>query len=408
MSIIRIAILIAASSAVWARAQSTQPATTSRAAYTLQKVPLPAGGFYWLKTPADYRKGDEAPLVVCLHGTDDPARGAVEFWSSQGMEQGAVWAAPQASGLGWAETDLVRLRETWADLQQRVTFDRRRVLLAGFSAGGAMAFHWLYVEGFPASAAVTLANYVPPRVTADAIAKQKQVPIFYGVGMVDINQERMLAGLSLLRDNGVLVRVHRPYIGHTLSPEVAEQAVAWFEEQCRQATQRQLDEAEAALRDGQRGIAARMYEDILAHRRWRQASDAQSAQAGLEQVQAWGRQRIEQAAAMAQAGEKLGAVNTLREVENAYAGSLLAEHAKGERLRLEADPAVRQLIAAQSTGRREREARDLLIGVQRLVAAGKFEEARQDCQTIVSLYGDTGSADRARRLLEKLPRRSMR
>ena len=52
-----------------------------------------------------------------------------------------VTVAPQAGAPGWREADLLRLRETWDDLRQRVTFDPARVLLAGFSAGGAMTFH---------------------------------------------------------------------------------------------------------------------------------------------------------------------------------------------------------------------------------------------------------------------------
>jgi poly(3-hydroxybutyrate) depolymerase len=400
-----------------ARGQVTRPATTSSPADVPQRLDLPSGGFYWLRTPSDYKRGDRAPLVLCLHGTDDPARDAIAFWASCGPQRGAVWAAPQASGRGWTEKDLVRLRETWADLSKRITFDEDRVLLAGFSAGGAMAFHWLYREGFPAAAVATLANYLPPGVTAADIVKHKQVPIFYAVGMEDINHDRMRTGLALLRDEGVRVTLVRPPLGHTLSPEVGREAVAWFEGLCRDATRRRLDEASAAMHRDQvtgSGQAAVEAERVLTQARWHDAESTSVAEALLTQAVVWGRGQLAQADRLAAvdrqggAGAALDAITCLRAVEGAYAGTSLAQVARSRRERIEADPAVREALAERDRRWREQEAMSLYLDVQRFVADGNFEAARRTCQMIVSGYDGTPAADRASALLPKLPRRVRR
>ncbi len=413
-------LLILSASAQPSLGQSTQPTTTTAAAATTtggpgvvtNRIDLPGGGFYWLRMPADYKSGDRAALAFCLHGTDDAAREAITFWAACGSRWETVWVAPQASDRGWSEADLPRLRQTWADVQNRITFDSDRVLLAGFSAGGAMAFHWLYREGFPATAVVTLANYLPPVVTADDVRRRRHVPVFYGVGTEDINHERMRSGLALLREQGVHVRLVRPPIGHTLSPMVGREAVAWFEELCREATRRRLDEAADALRrdpPAASGRAAVAAERILAQARWHDVENVRQAEALLAEATAWGREQLARADRLAATDRRTGAgpaaeaLAILREIEAAYAGASLAEQARTRRLALEADPSVRQAADQRQRRRREEEAMTLYLDVQRLVAAGRFDEARQTCRILTSTYADTPAADHARALLPKLP-----
>ncbi len=407
--------LIVAVFACGAWGQTSRPATATAgvADDAPRRIDLPCGGFYWLKTPPDYKPTDRAPLVICLHGTDDLASDSLRFWSSCGLTRGAVWAAPQASGRGWSDTDLPRLQETWADLRSRVGFDAQRVLLAGFSAGGAMTFHWLYREAFPATAVVTLANYLPPGVTAADVGKQKHVPVFYGVGMDDINHERMRAGLALLREQDVRVTLVRPPIGHALSADVGRTALAWFEELCRDAGRRRLEEAAAAIhRDKATGSgrAAVEAERLLAQARWHDAETVKRAEALLAQALAWGRGRLAEAERLAAEGRNdpqqgVNAAACLREIETAYAGASLAQEARARREKIEADPAVRQAAAEKDRRRREEEATALYLEMQRLVAAGKLDDARRICETITAGYGDTAIAQRAQNLLPKLPKK---
>lgn len=385
--------------------------TASAPAAGVQRIDLPGGGFYWLKTPAHYKRGDRAPLVLCLHGTDEPAADALAFWSAMGLPQGAVWAAPQAVGRGWSDADLAHLRETWADLTKRVTFDRARVLLAGFSAGGAMAFHLAYREEFPASALVTLGNYMPPGVTAAEVLKRKHVPVFYGVGTEDINHERMRAGVALLREQGVHVTLVRPPIGHVLSPDVGRAALAWFDELGREAVVRRLDEAAVTMHRNKPagyGRAAVQAELVLTQARWQDPESVKRAESLLAQALSWGRGRLAEADRLIQDRQQtpqhsVDAVMCLREIEQVYAGASLADEARARREKIEADPAVRQALADKERRRREQEAMSLFLDVQRLVADGKLDEARRVCETITSGYADTPAAGRARNLLSKLP-----
>lgn len=405
-----VAVLVAVATAANMReaavARTEPSATATASAPTIRQVTLKSDGFYWIRHPAGWSPGDEPPLVICLHGTDDRAEDAISFWSALRPDFPAIWVAPQASGRGWSEADLPRLRETWADLRQRSTFDAGRVLVAGFSAGGAMAFHWLYVESFPATAVATLANYVPPPVKPEDVRRHKHVPVYYGVGMADINQNRMLAGLSMLRDNGVHVTVYRPFIGHTLSPEVGRQAIAWFERLCRDETRRRIERAAAEADGGRQGPAAAGLERIIAQKRWHHPDDLLAAEESWAKITEAGRRKIREAQSMMTVGGGVEAVTALRQVEDAYSGSALASEARELRERLEQDPRVRQQLAEQERQRREKEAKDLFLHMQRLLAAGRFEDARKTCQTIVGIYGDTSLADRARGLLEKIPRRN--
>lgn len=376
---------------------------TTRPADGPQRIDLPSGGWYWLQCPPGYTDGAEPALIVCLHGTDDSAMDALRFWSTLGPAKTSLWAAPQAVGHGWAETDLVRLRETWADLQRRVTFDRRRVWLAGFSAGGAMTFHWLYRERFPATAAATLANYLPPAVASSDITASRDVPIFYGVGMEDVNQERMRAGLLRLRHLGVRVHESRPHIGHTLSPDVGRAALAWFEQTGRDDYGRRLDAARDDVRQGRCGGAAMLAERIVAQRAWHDDAIVAKAETLAAEAQAPGRTTMSEADALIRAGRAADAVGRLVEVERTYAGTALGADAAQRRQALEADPAVRAAVDEAERQRREQTAMDLYLDAQRRIVAGDFSAARQDCQIVVTNYGDTRAAALARRLLAKLP-----
>ena len=54
--------------------------------------------------------------------------------------------------------NVATIRAMLTHLESHVSFDPQRVLLAGFSAGGAMSFYLLYVERFPTTAVVASAG----------------------------------------------------------------------------------------------------------------------------------------------------------------------------------------------------------------------------------------------------------
>ena len=228
-----------------------------------------AHGFYWLVTPPGMRPDTRYPLVVCLHGTETRATDILNFWRSLQPGLPLIFVAPQGLGAGWRDTDLPMLHELCDQIADTIPCDPERILLTGHSAGGAMAFHLLYVEAFAASAVAVTANYMPPTVTAQQVERHSDVPLFYAVGEADINRPRMRRGLELLRGAGAQVTVRRPPIGHTLSREMGQAAMDWFMSQCRLTVDRRLDQARSVAEAGDRadpGLSAAGLEGLLRNR----------------------------------------------------------------------------------------------------------------------------------------------
>ena len=58
---------------------------------------------YWLDRPAGYGLTDRPALLIVLHGTDDTAADAMQFWSTRQHELPILIAAPQSVGKGWSD-----------------------------------------------------------------------------------------------------------------------------------------------------------------------------------------------------------------------------------------------------------------------------------------------------------------
>jgi hypothetical protein len=217
----------------------------------IERVELPHG-YYWMAKPAETDPQTRYPLIVCLHGTETRAADILGFWLSLEAALPFILVAPQGIDAGWRESDLTFLQELRGQTEQTLGYDPQRVLLTGHSAGGAMAFHLLYVEDFPATAVAVTANYVPPTVTAELVKRRCDVPVFYAVGEADLNRPRMREGLHLLRRAGAHVTVQRPPIGHVLSRRIGQAALDWFAAACRETTQQVLDRARRDLDEGSR------------------------------------------------------------------------------------------------------------------------------------------------------------
>ena len=80
----------------------------------------------------------------------------------------------------------------------------------------------------PVTAVAALANYGPPWITDEQVRARRHVPVFYAVGMADVNHERMREGIGRVRSAGGRVDLYRPTLGHVLDPTVAQAAVDWW------------------------------------------------------------------------------------------------------------------------------------------------------------------------------------
>jgi len=384
---------------------TTTSAPADRA--VVAKVPLAINGrntsaAYWLRLPPGYDDSQTPALLICLHGTDDSAGDMIEFWGKLRTPYPVMIAAPQGVAPGWRSDDLPTIRAMFAHLRDKMSYDANRVLLAGFSAGGAMTFRLLYKEAVPITAAAALANYVPMSITPEEVERHRSVPVFYAVGMNDVNHERMLFGIRRLRDAGGDVTLYRPGIGHVLDPVVGQAALDWFFEQTRHTLNRRIT---GAAKDENVAKAVQMLEEITAQARWHETAHVESARQGLEQLETPGRKQLDRSHKLIAKGHKADAAEELLKIETQYGTGRLGSEARNVRLTLEAEPGVRQELAKRTAKRREAEAFELYHNAQRLVGRSQFREAAERCRRIVTMYSDTPSAERAQFLLNTLEKR---
>lgn len=302
-------------------------------------------GFYLIGRPADMPAETPLPMVICLHGTETTAAGILAFWRSFEHTLPMVLVAPQATHAGWRDSDVKLMQELFDHVSRTVLYDPNRVLLTGHSAGGAMAFHLLYVQGFPASAVAVTANYVPPTVQAEHVRAHSQVPVFYAVGESDINRDRMRDGLALLRGNDVSVSVQRPQIGHVLDPGVGQAAMSWFESFCRAQGERTLNDARRCRPDdGCIGPVVCGLEAIIRHPATQFPDQVNAAVELLAELQQAGRQGLLRSERLLAGGRPMEAREEALRVERRYAGSSLGNEARRHRERIDALPEVQDFL----------------------------------------------------------------
>lgn len=378
----------------------TQPGT-DRIELTLPNRTSPIS--IWTYRPPGYAPGQRPPLLICLHGTDDTALDMIEFWRERRMRVPAVLVAPQGMGKGWTSDDVATIRATFDYTANCIWHDPHRILLVGFSAGGAMTFQMLYVERVPVTAVAALANYVPPRLTVEDVRGQRHVPVLYAVGMADINHELMRSGLDFLRSAGANVEVYRPPIGHTLDPGVGQATVDWFFDRCEKQTEAAI---KAAIRPSPIAPAAARLEQIISQPNWHPQAQVERAEQALVELEKPGRVQLRSAESLAAQGKAGQAAELYEEIEATYGLARLAVEARHRRERLEAAPVAGQQIRLYRASKRADRAMAEYARAQKLVSQRQLGEAAALCRRIVDVYADTPAAVRAEHLLTLLDGRT--
>lgn len=365
------------------------------------RVSVPGQGraiTYLLRRPAGYGFKDRPALLIVLHGTDDVAADAMTFWTQRRCDLPLMVVAPQAVDKGWRSDDVPALHAMLEDLRRRAPFDEHRILLAGFSAGGVMTMHMLYAEKWPLCAAAALANYVPPPLTADQIREQHEVPVFYAVGMTDINHEKMRVGLDLLRSAKANVDLYRPSIGHVLDPQVGQAAMDWLVLRARRAVTARIDAAKSRPTKE----TATDLEDIVSQARWHDPANADAAERALCKMEGAGRERVDQAKSAEREGRALDALNLLTTVEEGGISGRLTREVTELQNRLLSDAEVKQKWEGQRQKSYNEEALRLYRGAQKMVAASQYKEAFARCNQVQQDYPGTPAAQRAKYLVDLL------
>jgi predicted esterase len=158
------------------------------------------------------------PLLIALHGNGDRGSAALNYWRAAAQEGWLTVAiqssqAEMSSAFSWNDQELA-LREVaqhYAELRAHYDVDERRVVIAGFSMGGAIALRAILEGVIPATGFILLGPGGPPMDLAenwlpDITAAQPRGlrgSILLGEADQTIPQDEIRGLVGLLNDGGI-------------------------------------------------------------------------------------------------------------------------------------------------------------------------------------------------------------
>lgn len=196
------------------------------------------------------------PTVVALHGWGASAHdllGLAPLLHGGGAlvlcPQGPVEVpiGPGMTGHGWFPLEPGKppdpeefrngaraLRGFFQEARKRYPVDPERVVLLGFSQGGAMAYEWALSEAGSFAGLVALASWLPEPL-ASAVGKtpeQEELPVLVLHGTQDtmVSVDMARASRERLRELGVQIMYRELEMGHELSREALQVIARWLEE----------------------------------------------------------------------------------------------------------------------------------------------------------------------------------
>jgi len=224
---------------IGARPQTPAPATVAEPGLHRLEVAAGRGGRgrdallgALLYVPAGYRADRPAPLAVMLHGAGGTAEHGMSLLRDLADEAGLLLLAPGSRGptwdvlLGGFGPDVAVVDAALAETFARCAVDPARIAVGGFSDGASYALSLGLTNGDLCTHVVAFApGFMAP-------ARQVGRPrCFVAHGMrdavlpIDVCSRRLV---PVLERAGYDVR-YREFEGpHTVPPEVAREAVAWF------------------------------------------------------------------------------------------------------------------------------------------------------------------------------------
>lgn len=136
-------------------------------------------------------------------------------------------------------TNVDHVRESAAELEQMMTeqvsagIAPERIVLAGFSQGGAVALHTTLRTQQPIAGTMALSTYVPARDSADKEFNRDHtgLPVFMAHGTHDtvLPMEWGVRSCSLLRILGLDVEWHEYPMDHSVCPQEIDHISAWLQ-----------------------------------------------------------------------------------------------------------------------------------------------------------------------------------
>ena len=199
--------------------------------------------------PLHYERGYPYPLIVWLHGQGSNERQLLRIMPLVSMRN-YVAVAPRGTVAGtgemaggdytWSQADdhvpqaQQRVFEAIEAISQRFHVAPRRIFLAGFDAGGTMAFR--VALGHPERFAGVLSLGGPFPTGCSALAKlpeARQLPVLLAAGRRSslYGEAEVCADLRLLHTAGMSITLRLYPCAHELSPQMLSDVDRWIMEQ---------------------------------------------------------------------------------------------------------------------------------------------------------------------------------
>lgn len=145
------------------------------------------GSYYWRYLPASFDRDHPAPAIFFFHGSGGRPEGYKPFVIAAAEASRAVVILPKSErSIGWeSDVDDRTVAECLRLVGGEIQLDRRRIAVAGHSAGGAYAILLAYTQVGKFSAAFSLAS--PFRLISEVADPAYKAPLRMYYGTTDLN-----------------------------------------------------------------------------------------------------------------------------------------------------------------------------------------------------------------------------
>jgi predicted esterase len=209
-------------------------ACSASSSYGLAPNPTPyyetSPSEYYLYLPSGYTPDHDWPILVAVNGYGSDGAQCLDWWQAYAEKAGFVLVCP-SMGAGNGDWDFVQneanLLGILLDIRNEVR-TQKKVLLAGFSAGGefVLAFTYSHPNLVQAVSILSSGNYYDP------YEDLRDIPFLVVIGDRDNPLAERNAGafVEVLQGSGYSVDYEiLPGIGHEITIEAQERTISFFQ-----------------------------------------------------------------------------------------------------------------------------------------------------------------------------------
>jgi predicted esterase len=187
--------------------------------------------------PAAYTPTKSWPLFIVVHGTYASGTGIFKMWKQYADKEGYLLLAPNFQGEydrfpdgklePGTDRQLIKLID---ELDEEYAIDRKRILLGGFSRGGAYTVHFVFKHPEMIHTAVVFNG--APNFSTPKLMKPTSTTFYLTAGSTEAEVVKIATQLAeFLKKKGVDVQLDiAEGYGHTTSPRAITETLRLFRE----------------------------------------------------------------------------------------------------------------------------------------------------------------------------------